>query len=1370
MSDKEREKHPYVLSRPGHRHRQFPPITKPPQNNVVPPAPPPRRHPPVPRYVSEVPLIPLAPFPDISLPLPQPEQEQEQEQEQELPFGMTQADLELEKEIDSAKFDFFTKLDLIALTPLDSYPFVPHPKNPKETERVIEVVARDFPTIDEITKSCVKLSEVVFRLYQRYGSTNSLPLLDNLVIVIRYRYWEHHKDLGYKMSIPQYKTFTWETVGALLEETQEKQDYYDDNDIVFEVSVIFRHRTTAKVRSGAFLNYYLPLKWYNYIPISLLERYQIPYYRPLNPDSNTQMDDSNYYNNDELVYNRKMCIQYAIDLINSEMNPTKDPNHKYRRVVIPPELYSNDKLPTTNILKLCKLCNITIRLYYIRKGTGIKHEKWGTTIYPTVMNPDHPVYNLALYEKHYFVFDTLIPLPLDRDTTYPKSDFLPSLKRERQTKDQTRKRYTSLKWVKKLIDTILIPIDYRITSEIRPTTDLENIPLINNSEIHHFIKQDVSIIPVSDQDPEELLYAKYANSTSLTTSFIEPYHITKGVPHYIVSLDIEAMSEVDQHIAYFCGVLIRAPVMYFTSHEHEKAPLGTYIPRTESKLSKNGKPYEDMSFLSAPPVIETGYSGITCITDVITYLRNLPVIHYYNQNNEPASGRSIVIYAHNLRYDISFLIKETGIDNWFGTEGQCKGGSVTVEQIEQFKYKTCFVFKDSYAFFQCPLSAFPSMFKFEKDGISDRKLTFPHKFFTIAENFNIYSPTSSTCSVNDLHKHIPNYPLDTLLEDLRLSNALLPDNTVLYWQYAAFYCMIDVKILDKGIHKFRDDVLKMGILNDVPDSKYYPIEANNQIDIHQLYTIGSLAMHAFKRRGCFVGVNSIGGPIREFITQSVRGGRCMTRYNQAHKITEPSVYIDGVSLYPSAMWYLGGYLIGSPKVVPDDWLVEPDISSIMQTSGAFIEIVIVNAPSKILPFPIISYKNEDGVLEYSDICIGKKLVMNKFQLYAIMKYLDMKPHIHFKLLRGYYYNEGRNYALRSTVQKFFELRVILQKQSNTLQLTYKLILNSAYGKTIQGSYNNSLLIKKFKKLSDLHKYIERNDFLISSYYILAQNGVEITDSKTKEITNDIASIVQLCITSVGKVHFNYAHCGSEVLAMSKLIMYEVFNAAENVNAKIYYTDTDSLVMERSKFEEVVKEYEKGHDDPYLDLPRDKRQMLGKGMGMFHPDFEPKPPQYYKLDSFSITDPKDNDVPHSINSIILGRKMVCHHVKYKAHIEHIATYSDTLRTSIEQIMKNNNDSSELRYENDKFISNPTYLYYYHSKMKGIPEMTVKEEAKTRGNAMKLYEDLYDGKHWEADMTAGGNKPSFEFQFSYGVRSRTDFKREVKMLLEQSKEIT
>ena len=52
-------------------------------------------------------------------------------------------------------------------------------------------------------------------------------------------------------------------------------------------------------------------------------------------------------------------------------------------------------------------------------------------------------------------------------------------------------------------------------------------------------------------------------------------------------------------------------------------------------------------------------------------------------------------------------------------------------------------------------------------------------------------------------------------------------------------------------------------------------------------------------------------------------------------------------------------------------------------------------------------------------------------------------------------------------------------------------------------------------------------------------------------------------------HFNYVHCGVEILSMSKLIMNKVFDCANDGNVNIYYQDTYSIHLNYDDVEPIV---------------------------------------------------------------------------------------------------------------------------------------------------------------------------------------------------------
>ena len=70
-------------------------------------------------------------------------------------------------------------------------------------------------------------------------------------------------------------------------------------------------------------------------------------------------------------------------------------------------------------------------------------------------------------------------------------------------------------------------------------------------------------------------------------------------------------------------------------------------------------------------------------------------------------------------------------------------------------------------------------------------------------------------------------------------------------------------------------------------------------------------------------------------------------------------------------------------------------------------------------------------------------------------------------------------------------------------------------------------------------------------------------------------------------HFNYVHCGVEILPMSKRIMNKVFNCADDLNIKMYYQDTDSIHMNYDDVDKLCKYYKQKYN----------QELVGNGLGL-----------------------------------------------------------------------------------------------------------------------------------------------------------------------------
>jgi len=217
-------------------------------------------------------------------------------------------------------------------------------------------------------------------------------------------------------------------------------------------------------------------------------------------------------------------------------------------------------------------------------------------------------------------------------------------------------------------------------------------------------------------------------------------------------------------------------------------------------------------------------------------------------------------------------------------------------------------------------------------------------------------------------------------------------------------------------------------------------------------------------------------------------------------------------------------------------------------------------------------------------------------------------HIEYELIDGVYYNDGGNKRLGELIQTLFNRRLEAKKaKQDALQQTLKLMLNSAYGKTIQkptSTKNN--IINKDKCVKDKATG-EWKTFKDANYTQYVFNHY-----KTIEKMIDL-SPKQVCITefSIDK-SYNRSQCGAMILSYSKRIMNEVFDCANDLKVNIYYTDTDSIHIDYDGVKPVEDEYRRRYN----------KELNGKQLGQFHIDFDLKG--------------ADSEV-YAIKSLFLGKK-------------------------------------------------------------------------------------------------------------------------------------
>lgn len=541
----------------------------------------------------------------------------------------------------------------------------------------------------------------------------------------------------------------------------------------------------------------------------------------------------------------------------------------------------------------------------------------------------------------------------------------------------------------------------------------------------------------------------------------------------------------------------------------------------------------------------------------------------------------LILVAHNAGYDYRFIIKHLFM------ESEVTSGKKLLEAKGLFYYakkKTKkIIIKDSYSICGLSLSNWGKAMK-----VPSEKEIMPYGLYT-KENVNIKNvnieAVKSSCITEYKKKKYCEGIEATDIEATTFFNAFMINadkwncingDKINIVEYSKRYCDIDIAVLQECYTKMRTICLE-----------------TFDIDILDCMSSSQLAQRFMEVKGVFEDVVMVASTPREYMMKCIEGGRVMCADNLKHNIELKIADFDAVSLYPSAMQRLGGYLKGEPKVLKNltyDFLQKCD--------GYFIQIIIKTLKTK-RSFSLMSDKNDNDIRVF-DNELPKKMYVCKQKLEDLIEFQG----ITFDIIDGYYYDEGRNMALRDVIQFAFNERKKLKAEGNPLQEVYKLIMNGAYGKTLQGAYNEQVVFKYGE--DKLNAFVSKN-------YNCIDNYITFDDGEYKKYRVQLTKPINQI--------YNNVPCGVEVLGMSKRIMNEVMCLAEDNNMKIYYTDTDSMMFEDKHIKPLSDLYNKKYN----------KELIGKEMGQFHTDFSA---------------PNMVGDVFGVKSIFLGKKCYIHLLKGK----------------------------------------------------------------------------------------------------------------------------
>jgi hypothetical protein len=526
----------------------------------------------------------------------------------------------------------------------------------------------------------------------------------------------------------------------------------------------------------------------------------------------------------------------------------------------------------------------------------------------------------------------------------------------------------------------------------------------------------------------------------------------------------------------------------------------------------------------------------------------------------------VLLIAHNAGYDFRFILEH--LDNvetiekgnglmmataYFTKKDYSRSRGSNSGRARTIKFEI----RCSLKMINMPLGKFGKCF-----GMEIKKEIMPYSFYTEENVIKKYFPIKEFLNVipvkdqQEVKNNIKKWNCYGLNQDKTKINII---------KYSKEYCKMDCLVLQKGYDTFRN------LCNEAIG-----------LDPLQYISLASMADDYLKKEGCYESVLQICGVPRAFIQRCIVGGRCMIAKNEKIHLQDKIINdFDAVSLYPTGMERMDGFLIGKPKIITQ---FTPE-----QYTSYFICIRITKI-GRHLRFPLNSCFAENGSRNFTNDLVGKVLYIDKTGLEDLIKYQQVE----YEFINGYYYDEGYNPQIKITIRHLFTQRLKYKKVDNPLQMVFKECMNSCYGKSYMKPIEKDIT---YVPIDEFEKFMYRQ-------YNYIKEATLLDNGKMYKV---------VCMEKINK-HFNYAHIGVEILSMTKRIMNEVMVLAEDMNIDLYYQDTDSIHIEDINIQKLADAFKQRYG----------RELIGKDMGQFHSDFD-------------LGSAKD---VVAIESIFLGKKCYC----------------------------------------------------------------------------------------------------------------------------------
>lgn len=342
------------------------------------------------------------------------------------------------------------------------------------------------------------------------------------------------------------------------------------------------------------------------------------------------------------------------------------------------------------------------------------------------------------------------------------------------------------------------------------------------------------------------------------------------------------------------------------------------------------------------------------------------------------------------------------------------------------------------------------------------------------------------------------------------------------YKYYMSYLRQDVITLQQGMREFEKHVRNL----------------DPALSVHDYLTIGALALAAsYEDLRKFTPVNNT---LRAFSACCFTGGDVQVNPKfLKQRIPGPILDVDACSLYPSAMIRAGRegwFNTGPPQYRTDDW----------EKYSTLLRIRITKVRNKIQP-PILCYLDRENGNKHDYNVEGRIYNVHSILLKAYIELLD----IDYEIIDGIQF---RGPPVRfETIEKIFNMRIAAKKEKNEgFSQTLKLLMNATYGKTIERQrFEGNVFVKN----DDMDRFMLNN---FTKFNRSRKFGRNLHCVSTKQLDKS----------------FGIPYVGAIILAMAKVIMFEVREAIHNTGGEMLYTDTDSIHIRKDDLERANAYYQK----------------------------------------------------------------------------------------------------------------------------------------------------------------------------------------------------